>query len=468
MNSIPRSTHSLFRKELLPSPELLEECLAVARKLSAAGHRVWFVGGCVRDALLGRLVKDLDLVTDALPEEISALFGHTAFVGETFGISIVPVQNAKLEVATLRKDGTYTDGRRPDSIQVGTQEEDSRRRDFTINALYFDPVREVVEDFHRGIEDLKLGVLRTVGDPLQRFQEDALRLLRAVRFACRFGFEVSPETRNAMRELASTTKLLSGERVQEEMTRILCGPNPSRGIRLMQHLGLLEYLFPEVLKMDGVRQGRTFHPEGDVLSHTLLACEVEPSRTKVSRWAALLHDVGKPDTFKFEEGKITFYQHEYVGAEIADGILRRLKFSVEERTLITQVVERHMRFMNAHDWSKSTLRRFLAEESIAHDLNVHFADCMACHQLLTAWDLVRRKQLEFQEALANPVPPPLLNGRELIEMGYTPSPVFKKLLHQLQDLQMEGELTTKEEARIFVSRFFEQLGITPARKEETN
>lgn len=451
--SIPLET--LFSSEVVPRFPILEGALQVAKVLSENNYQVWFVGGCVRDALCNRRVKDIDLVTNATPDQIQELFGKTDFVGVNFGIVLVKMKDVALEVATLRKDGSYTDGRRPDSIEVGTLEEDSNRRDFTINALFYDPLREELLDFHGGLEDHKLGVLRAIGDPRRRFQEDALRLLRAARFAARFQLQIEPETLAAMTELAPTVTLLSGERLQEELTRIICGHSPSRGLRILLSTGILDHILPEVTAMIGVSQGCEFHPEGDVFSHTMLGCECEPSRTKVSRWGILLHDIGKPKTREKVDGKITFYQHEHVGAEMADEILKRLKFSVEERQQITVIVSRHMKFMNSHEWKNSTLRRFLAAKTIEHDLNVHFADCQSCHGFLNAWKYIGETLSHFKtDEVKSPVPESLIGGRDLIALGCRPSPKFKQFLDELIDRQMDGSITQQTEAFEFAREFF--------------
>ncbi len=453
----PFPIQKIFPEKLIPKQREFEGALTISKTLHKNGFQCWFVGGCVRDALFKRTLHDFDLVTNATPVQIQHLFGKTDFVGVSFGIILVKLENLAIEVATLRKDGSYSDGRRPDSIEAGNLEEDSRRRDFTINSLYYDAQRQEVLDLHGGLVDLQTGVMRTVGEPVKRFTEDALRLLRAVRFASRFQLEVEPKTLNAISMLAETTRGLSGERLQQELTKMLCGPEPSRALRMLQSTGIMQHVLPEVSAMVNVSQGRRFHPEGDVFTHTLLGCECEPSRSKISRWGILLHDIGKPKTREVADGKITFYQHESVGAEMADVLLRRLKFSVEERQLITSVVSRHMRFMNASRWNNSTLRRFIAEKSIEHDLNVHAADCLSCHQILSAWRLVSdayKNHVHGEPKTA--LPKALLGGNELISLGYKPSPLFGKFMQQLIDQQLEGLIETVEEARDFAGRFFEE------------
>lgn len=455
MQIVSASLNQLFEPRLVPFPRALEGALEIAQTLQSNGFDCWFVGGCVRDALFKRQVHDFDLTTNASPLQIQELFGKTDFVGASFGVVLVKLKGVAIEVATLRKDGSYTDGRRPDSIEVGTLTDDSRRRDFTMNALYYDAARQELIDLHGGLEDLSARVLRTVEEPHRRFKEDALRLFRAVRFASRFQLEIESETLGAIHALAPSVAQLSGERVHQELTRMLCGPEPSRAFRLLFETGILQVVLPEVAATEGVSQGRRYHPEGDVFAHTLLGCEFEPSRTKLSRWGILLHDIGKPVTKEIRDEKITFYQHEHVGAKMAEDVLRRLRFSVEERQLIVSVVDRHMRFMHAHDWSKSTLRRFIAAESIEHDLNVHAADCLSCHQILSAWKYVSEAYTTHSNGPAkSALPEPLVGGRDLLAMGYSPSPKFSLFLSQLIDQQMEGTITTVAEAEGFAREFF--------------
>ncbi len=415
--------------------------------LRSAGHEAWWVGGCVRDLLLNRPLKDIDVATNARPQEVAALFPSARLVGASFGVVIVHLGNFAFEVATFRRDGTYSDQRRPDTISYGTLDDDARRRDFTINALYYDPFDEKVIDLVGGQDDLRHRLLRAVGDARLRFGEDALRLLRAIRFAATLGLTFEEDTWAALCESAASVETISAERVRDELTRMLTGERPARALELMDQAGLLVRLLPEIAAMKGVEQGPEFHPEGDVFIHTLLALEKLEPRTPVAAWATLLHDVGKPATYLREGGRITFHGHEKVGAEMAMEICRRLRFSAAMAARISAVVERHMRFMSAHEWRRSTMARFIAAETIEDDLAVHRADCLAAHGNLSAWDLVTG---ELQRAKSRPevpmLPPPLVTGHDLIALGLTPGPGFRDLLDQVGEWQLNEEVTSREEA----------------------
>ncbi|MEQ8819233.1 MAG: CCA tRNA nucleotidyltransferase [Sumerlaeia bacterium] len=445
------------------TPQALEDgARLVCQTMKSQGFQAYWVGGCVRDRLLGRPLKDIDIATDARPQDIAHLFEKTKLVGAAFGVCIVRQGEHVYEVATFRQDGSYTDHRRPDSVTYGTAEQDAHRRDFTINALFQDPETGEVLDLVGGMDDLRAGRLRTVGDPRQRFSEDALRLLRAIRFAARLDFEIEAETWEALREMAPDIRHVSPERHRDELTRILMDDTPSRALRLMDESGLLERLLPEIAAMKGVEQGRRFHPEGDVFVHTLLCLDNLEVRTPVTVWAMLLHDVGKPPTAErdLETGKISFYGHERVGAEMAEDIGRRLRMSNDDIRKISDVVARHMRFMHASDWNRSTMRKFLAADTIEEDLAIHKSDCRSSHGMLHAYDLVRGELAALREKQENPIPPPLLTGQDLKAMGFQPGPIFREILEAVQERQLEGELRSAEEARGFVAGRFQGMKFT--------
>lgn len=426
---------------------LADAARGIVARLAAAGHEALFVGGCVRDGLLGLPVEDIDIATDAPPERIATLFPEVRLVGASFGVCLVRAEGHEFEVATYRKDGRYVDHRRPESVEYGTQEEDTQRRDFTVNALYYHPQSQRTIDRVGGRDDLAARRIRTVGEPSERFAEDALRLLRAIRFAARLDFEIEARTWDALRAAARDIAHVSAERVREELTLILLGAAPARAFRLLDASGLLAQVLPEVAALKGVEQSPEHHPEGDVFVHTLLALEHVEPRTPVACWAALLHDIGKPATAEVRpDGRIGFFGHEKLGAEMAEAICRRLRFSNDDTRRITEIVARHMRFINARQWRTATMRRFLSADTIEEDLAVHRADCLASHGRLAAWELVSGELERLRERREPPLPPPLLTGHDLIEAGLQPGPGFRQLLERAQDLQMEGELTSREEA----------------------
>lgn len=426
----------------------------IVARLRAAGHEAYWVGGCVRDRLLGVALKDIDIATCAPPGAIAGLFDEVRFVGATFGVSIVVEDGHHFEVAAFRREGRYLDRRRPESVVAGTLEDDVYRRDFTCNALYYDPVDDRIIDFVGGRADIRDGLLRCVGDPWKRFDEDALRLLRAVRFSSRLGFRIVPETEAALRELAPTIIAISPERCRGELTSILVNANRERAFRMMDEYGLLEELLPEITAMHGVEQSPSAHPEGDVFEHTMLVLRNLVSDDPVTCWAALLHDVGKPATHEFSGGRHRFYGHEHVGARIAREVLRRFRFSRAETDRVCAVVDRHMRFLTAPEWNPSTMRRFIAAPTIEADLEVHRSDSLSSDGSLAAYEIVRDALVESRQARQATVPPALIDGNDLIAMGYEPGPAFSDVLEALRDAQLDGEVSGEEEARAWVAAWF--------------
>jgi poly(A) polymerase len=440
---------------------LREAAVAVVARLRDAGHEAYFVGGCVRDRLLGLPQKDFDIATDARPEQVAALLDGVKFVGARFGVSLVPRDGHQFEVATFRRDGLYLNHRHPDSVEFGTSEDDSRRRDFTINALFEDPISGTIVDHHDGRGDLQRRLIRCVGDPDIRFREDALRLMRAVRFASRLGFDIEPRTWQSMIELAPTIEFISPERHRGELNMMLLHPSAPRAIRLMDECGLLHFLLPEIEAMKGVAQGREFHPEGDVFVHTLLVLgHVEP-RTVETVWGALLHDVGKPATFERDPatGRISFYDHQRVGAEMAAVILERLRFPNDLRDHICAVVARHMMFMESQHMRRATLRRFLSAATIEHDLAVHRADCLGSNGKLDYWEFCRAERTRLGAGQPVMLPTPLVNGDALLAAGLPPGPHIGKLLREAMDLQLDGALASPEDATAWIA---EQVGRWPS------
>lgn len=430
-----------------------QETLArsIVESLRAKGHRAYYAGGCVRDRILGQEPEDFDIATSAHPDVVQEVFPDTVAVGARFGVVVVLLEKIPFEVTTFRAEGQYVDGRRPEWIRYADEEADVLRRDFTVNGMLYDPVEERLLDRVGGQEDLRQGIIRTIGGPVERFGEDRLRLLRAVRFAARLGFEIEQETREAIRGMAGEITRVSWERIRDELLKILTGPRPRMGMELLQELGLLAPVLPEVAAMDGIRQPPKFHPEGDVLHHTMLLLDQLEVPSKVVALAALLHDIGKPPTFS-ETDRIRFNCHDSVGARMAEEICRRLRLSRREREDVVDLVGAHMRFAGVREMRQSTLKRFLRKENFPDHLSLHKADCLASHGMLDNAQFCEEKIRELEatdreEALR---PTPFLDGHDLIRMGYGAGPIFKEILTAVEDAQLEGTLTTSEEAEAWV------------------
>jgi putative nucleotidyltransferase with HDIG domain len=418
----------------------------IVARLRAAGYLAYFVGGCVRDLLLGRSPKDFDVATSAPPDQVLTLFEKTFAVGAHFGVVLVCSGDIVTEVATFRSDGAYSDGRRPDAVQFSTSpEEDVKRRDFTINGMMLDPVDNSVLDFVGGMQDLQTGLIRAIGDPAERFIEDKLRLLRGVRFAARFAFELEPATARAMEQLAPAVDQVSRERVREELTRMLTEGRARRAFELLDATGLLAQVLPEVVKMKGVAQPPQYHPEGDVWVHTLLLLDGLPAGCPMAlAWAALLHDVGKPATFRVAPDRIRFDGHVDVGVRIAEEICRRLRFPNYETEQILSLIANHMRFADVRKMKESTLKRFFRLEHFDQHLALHRLDCLASHGSLELYDFARQRFETLPEEQVRPHL--LLSGKDLVEAGYRPGPQFSKMLALAEDAQLEGVVHTREQA----------------------
>lgn len=426
--------------------------MEIVRRLHETGRRALFAGGCVRDALLHAVPQDIDIATDATPEEIARLFpGHVIPVGAQFGVSLVVLDGLPHEVATFRRDGIYLDGRHPQNVSFSTPEEDARRRDFTINGLFYDPMADRVLDFVGGQEDLRRRVVRAIGNPYARFEEDKLRLLRAVRFTTRLDFTLDPDTAAAVRALSGKIVQVSAERIRDELVKILTGPHAARALRLMEELGLTAAILPEIHAMVGVAQPPEFHPEGDVFVHTCLLFEHAGERSSVLAMAMLLHDVGKPPTFSIKE-RIRFDNHVNVGADMADAIGRRLKFSSDEIEQIVDLVRNHLQFMHVRQMRESTLKRFLRKPNFNDHLELHRLDCLACHGDLSNYYFCKEKLLTLTADIM--APPRLITGDDLIALGFKPGPLFKEMLTFVEDAQLEGRLTDAASALALVERQF--------------
>ena len=471
---------------MLPTTRQFDAALKVVAELRAAGHEAYLAGGCVRELLLGRKPKDYDVATSAAPDMVLKLFKRTFAVGAHFGVVLVADGDddgyVTTEVATFRSDGAYSDGRHPDAVcYTASAEEDVRRRDFTINGLLLDvdrlfpqgaestthpshqdqnvarvwhpaekswvagALRSAVIDYVGGLADLDAGVIRAIGRPEARFDEDRLRMLRGVRFAARFGFEIEAGTAAAMRRLAAKIKAVSRERVRDELTKMLTEGRARRAFELLDQTGLLAEVLPEVARMKGVEQPAQFHPEGDVWVHTLgLLDQLEAGCPQTLAWGALLHDVGKPPTFRRAPDRIRFDGHVEVGVAMGAEICRRFRFSNDETRRILSLIENHMRFADAARMKTSTLKRFFRLEGFEEHLALHRMDCLAGSGNLEHWEFVRERWESMPEETVRPLP--LITGRELITAGYQPGAGFKEMLRVVEDAQLEGAIGTADEA----------------------
>lgn len=438
-------------------PSLRELATEVARRLCTRGYRAIFAGGCVRDHLLGREPKDYDIATIARPEQVLEIYPHAVLVGVQFGVVRVHHRGKEFEVATFRREGAYLDGRRPSEVAFSDEREDALRRDFTINGMFLDPETGEVIDYVGGRADLAARVVRAIGDPRDRFREDHLRLLRAVRFAAGLGFAIDPATEAAIREMAHLIGMVSAERVRDELWKLLAGPDPRRGVELLDATGLLAHIFPEVVAMKGVPQPLGDPPGGDVWTHTLHVLGSLERPTPELAVAALLHDIGKPKTLVVAE-RIRFERHAEVGAEMAEEVCRRLKCSTSETETVTALVRDHMKFLNVRDMRVSTLKRFLREPHFEALLALHKADCPGCHRDLSNWEYCLEKREELARRQEPLRPEPLLTGHDLIGEGYAPGPRFGEILAAVEDAQLEGTLRTREEALAFVRERFPKEG----------
>jgi poly(A) polymerase len=451
-----------------------EAAVEIVRTLRERGHQSYLVGGCVRDLLLGREPADYDVATDATPQQVMRVFARTVEAGARFGVVLVPVSlpgchdggqgtgergsvqgshPGCIEVATFRNDGIYSDGRHPDQVSFSKDpREDVQRRDFTINGLLLDPVDGgKVLDFVGGREDLRAGIVRVIGDPARRFQEDKLRLLRAIRFAARFGYEIEPRTFAAVHALAREIHQVSKERVRDELSKMLTEGRAQRAFELLDESGLLEQVLPEVARMKGVEQPPQFHPEGDVWIHTLRLLELlPPACSRTLAWGSLLHDVGKPSTFRVAPDRIRFDGHVEIGTRLAEDICRRLHFSNRDTEQIAALVANHMRFADVEKMKESTFKRFVRLPDFAEHLELHRIDCLGSHGMLDLYEHTKKKIATLPEQEVFPAP--LLTGNDLISEGYRPGPLFREILAAVEDAQLEGWLHDRDEAMEFVRR----------------
>ena len=427
----------------------------IVRHLRDHGHTAYYAGGCVRDMLLGHEPKDYDIATSARPEQVQALFPRTIAVGAHFGVICVLDHGHQFEVATFRSDGAYIDGRHPDAVTFSSPREDAERRDFTVNGMFFDPVARQVIDFVHGRADLDQRLLRAIGDPAARFREDRLRMLRAVRFAAILGFDIHPATWSALHAHAAEIHDVSAERIREELIRIFLHPSRVRGLDLLDQAGLLAPILPELLPLKGCQQPPQFHPEGDVWVHTRAMLALLPPEVTIPLvFSVLFHDIGKPPTFAIDpaDGRIRFNTHDKVGARMTRDIMERLRFSRDDIDATVEAVDQHMVFKDVQNMRVAKLKRFMARPHFETEMELHRVDCQSSHAMLDNYAFLRAKQQEFaNEPL---IPPPLVTGNDLIALGWTPGPKFKEVLDAVQTRQLEGALTTREEALTWIQSDF--------------
>jgi len=431
----------------------------IVRRLQAGGFAAFWVGGCVRDFLLGRVPQDYDIATDARPEQVEKLFKRTLAVGRKFGVMIVVEAKHRFQVATFRAEADYQDGRRPEKVVFANAEADALRRDFTVNGLFYDPVAKKLNDWVGGEKDLRAKIIRTIGPPEERFAEDHLRLLRAIRFAAQLGFEIEPQTFAAVKKLAPKIELISAERVRDELIKLFSPPHAARGLVLLLESRLLPGVLPELIATILCQQSPDFHPEGTVFEYIRLMLEkLPPDAHESLPWAVILHDIAKPATAERDAatGQIHFYGHEKVGAALAERILQRLRFPKKQIEEIVACVRQHMQFKDVKQMRKATLRRLLMRETFPLELELHRLDCLGSHGDLGHYEFLVEQAAELKKKPS--LRPPLLTGEDLIELGMKPGPAMGALLDEIREKQLQDELKTPVQARNWAKGKIQQTG----------
>ena len=429
-----------------------EAARRITGRLRESGHVAYFAGGCVRDLVRGLAPKDFDVATDAPPEVVQKIFPHTYAVGAKFGVVVVVENGTNFEVATFRSDDVYVDGRRPVSVHFSSPEEDAKRRDFTINGMFLDPVANAVIDFVGGRADLEAKLVRAIGEPAQRFTEDRLRMLRAVRFATVLDYEIDNQTWDALVANAASINEISAERIREEIVRIFLSSQRVRGWDLLDSSGLMHAVLPEVGAMKGCLQPEQFHPEGDVFQHTRLMLSLLPEKVSVPLvFSVVFHDMAKPVTATVDEtGRIRFNEHDRIGAEMTQVIMERLRFSRAEIDATVEMVRQHMVFKDVPKMRVAKLKRFMARPTFEDELELHRVDCSSSHRMMDNYEFLLRKREEFANEPI--IPPPLVRGDDLIALGLKPGPRFGEILEAAETRQLEGTLRNREEALEWLKR----------------
>ena len=424
----------------------------IARRLRERGHIAYFAGGSVRDMVRGLPAKDFDIATDATPEIVQKIFRRTYAVGAHFGVIVVTENGTNFEVATFRSDGAYLDHRHPTDVKFSSPEEDAKRRDFTINGMFFDPQKDEVIDFVGGRNDIEAKIVRAIGDSAKRFEEDRLRMLRAVRFATTLDYKIDNQTWEALVASAESINEISAERIRDELVKIFLSPQRLRGWDLLDESGLMRVVLPELDAMKGCLQPEQFHPEGDVFQHTRLMLEMLPNEVSVPLiFAVLLHDVAKPVTSTVDQtGRIRFNEHDRIGATMTESIMERLRFSRAEIDATVEMVRQHMVFKDVPKMRVAKLKRFMARPTFGEELELHRVDCASSHRMLDNYEFLLRKREEFANEPI--IPPPLVRGDDLIALGLKPGPKFGEILEAVETRQLEGILRSREEALEWVKR----------------
>jgi poly(A) polymerase len=446
----------------------MNKAIKIIQTLNEHGFSAYFAGGCVRDMLMGLEPHDIDIATSATPDEVEKVFPRTIPVGKQFGVIVVLIGDEQFEVATFRTDGNYTDGRRPEGVTFSTPEEDAKRRDLTINGMFFNPLTNEVLDFVGGKEDIKNRTIRFIGNSHERIEEDRLRMLRAVRFGCKFGFDFNVDSLMLIEYNAHRILDVSKERIKSELDKMLVLEKPSRAIKILHNIGILKYILPEVESLWGCEQSPNWHSEGDVFVHTMMVLDNTRKMTDdlVTLWAALLHDIGKPATsVRKEDGNISCHGHDKLGAEMALELMIRLKFSNEEKELITSIVRDHMRVGSVDIMKKSTIRKLVAQKHFDSLLKVFEADCISSIPAKKSIEDMKLKGVMFiKDFISNPdnvrvLPKPFITGSHLIKLGMKPGPLFKEILNVIMDKQLEGEITSEEEGLSEVASLLLKEGV---------
>ena len=427
-----------------------ELAVQIVNKLTKAGFVAYFAGGCVRDLVMKQNATDYDIATTASPDQVIRLFDKTVAVGKQFGVMIVVMGEHQFEIATFRREGPYLDGRHPEAVSFTSPEEDAKRRDFTVNGLFLNPLTEEIIDYVEGKKDIEAKLIRTIGNPEERFEEDHLRMLRAIRFAANLGFAIESRTWDTIKRLGHKIHSVSQERVRDELVKMFTRSNAGLGLQLLSESGLLAQILPEIEVMKGVQQPPEYHPEGDVFIHTKMLMDQLGHPSVVLAFGALLHDVGKPNTFSNEGGKIHFYNHPHIGVQIAEKLLTRLRFSNREIADILSCVENHMKFANVKEMRIGKLKQFVARENFGTELDLHKIDCLASHGKLELYHFLKEKVDEFKKEELRPKP--ILNGHDVMALGIQAGPIMKEILEEVYSLQLEKNFESKEDALEWVKQ----------------
>ena len=441
----------------MDSLSLREGAVRVVRALQERGFQALFAGGCVRDHLLGILPQDYDIATDADCGTVMDIFPNAREVGAHFGVVIVQVDGHDYEVARFRRDLGYSDGRRPDQVVFSDSREDALRRDFTVNGMFMDPIEDRIIDYVGGQEDLRSGRVRAIGPPEQRFREDRLRMIRAIRFGSRYGWKLDAEMFRSIRRFSGSIDEISAERVRDELLKVLTEGGAPLGVRWLIDSGLMASILPEVVRMQGLQQPRIFHPEGDVLTHTLIMLGIVKTPSPELAMGVLLHDVGKPRTLEVSD-RIRFNNHDRIGGQMAAEICKRLHFSLDSTEHIVRLVSDHHQFMHVRRMRPSRLKRFLRTHRFEEHLELHRVDCLACHGNLENYEFCKKAVDEFGPEDIRPAP--LISGQDLIRLGYAPGPAFKRALTAVEDAQLEGTIDSRESALAVARGTFRSLGVS--------